>query len=383
MERHETLKGKRIALCVTGSVAAIESPKIARELVRLGAEVTAYMTPDSSCIITPDVMEFATGRPAVTRLTGKLEHLENFDLVLIAPATANTIGKMAGGLADNPVTTLVFSTRAKVLVAPGMQVDMYSNPILKENMEKLRSHGMVFIKPRVEEGKAKLARLETVVDAVISALYKKDMVGKRVLVTAGPTQEPMDPVRVITNRSSGKMGIALAREASFRGAEVKLILGPTPEPVPESIPVERVETAGEMLEAVKKEINRSHYFISAAAVADFTTEQAKEKLDSRGGELTLTLRPTRKVLEAVKDSGAVKCGFKALHDVPEGELVDAARRLLQESNLDLVVANDVSRGVFGSDENEVYLVDKKGVKHLPRMSKTQVAAAIMDRLREM
>ncbi|NOZ76833.1 MAG: bifunctional phosphopantothenoylcysteine decarboxylase/phosphopantothenate--cysteine ligase CoaBC [Euryarchaeota archaeon] len=383
MEGSKILEGRRLALCVTGSVAAIESPKIARELVRLGAEVTAYMTPDSSGIITPDVMEFATGRPPVTRLTGKLEHLENFDLVLVAPATANTIAKIACGLADNAVTALVFSTKAKVLVAPGMQADMYSNPILKENMEKLRRCGMVLIEPRMEEGKAKLASLEAIVDAVISALYKKDLTGKRVLVTAGPTQEPLDPVRVITNRSSGKMGIALAREASLRGAEVKLVLGPTPEAVPDYIEVERVETAGEMLEVVKREIGRAHYFISAAAIADFTAEAREEKMDSRGGEITIRLRPAPKVLEAVRDSGAVKCGFKALHGVSEQELLDAARDLLEESGLDLVVANDVSGGVFGSDENEVYLVDRKGVEHLPRMPKTRVAAAVLDRLQEM
>jgi phosphopantothenoylcysteine decarboxylase/phosphopantothenate--cysteine ligase len=383
MKRPDTLKGKKIALCVTGSVAAIESPKIARELLRLGAEVTAYMTPDSGSIITPDVMEFATGRPPVTRLTGKLEHLEKFDLVVVAPATANTIGKIACGLADNPVTTLVFSTKAPVLIAPGMQEDMYSNPILEENMEKLKLLGMVFIEPNVEEGKAKLAGLDTITDAVVRTLYKKDMEGKKVLVTAGPTQEPMDPVRVITNRSSGKMGIAIAREAYLRGAEVRLILGPTAEPVPDGITVERVETAGEMLKAVRRDIGSSDYFISAAAIADFTTEAAEEKIDSRGGEISLRLVPIPKVLEAVKGSKAVKCGFKALHGVSEEELVEAAKKLLQESGLDLVVANDVSRGVFGSDENEVYLVDNKGVKHLPRMSKVEVAAAIMDRLAEL
>ena len=197
------LLGRRIALGVTGSIAAIEAPKIARELLRHGAVVKCYMTPEARRIIHPNAMEFATQEDVVTRLTGRLEHLEEFDLVLIAPATATTISKIVKGIADTPVTALALSTRAKVVIAPAMHDSMYENPIFKENMERLKALGYRLVDPRFQESRAKLAGIDGIVDACIAELTERELEGKRVLVTAGPTIEYLDPVRILTIKSSG------------------------------------------------------------------------------------------------------------------------------------------------------------------------------------
>ncbi|MBU2559634.1 bifunctional phosphopantothenoylcysteine decarboxylase/phosphopantothenate--cysteine ligase CoaBC [archaeon] len=376
------LKGKKIALCVTGSVAAIISPQIARELMRSGAKVTAYMSDGALDIIHKNTMEFATGRGVVTKLTGRVEHLEKFDLILIAPATANTIGKIAFGVADTPVTSLVMASDAPVLIAPAMDEGMWNNKILKQNIEMLRSIGYGFIEPKLEEKKAKLADISDVVDGVISALAKKDCVGKKVVVTAGPTIEYIDPIRIITNKSSGKMGIAIAREAYFRGAEVRLIYGPGTARVPTYIDVVHVETSGEMLKAAKSEIARCDIFISAAAVSDFTPKVAKKKIETEKGDLALNLTPTPKILNSVKGSQAFKVGFKALHDVSEKELTAAAKKSMQKYKLDMVVANDVSKGTFGSDENDVYIVYGKGKPTHIKDTKEEIAKHIFDKIKK-
>ncbi|MEE9474715.1 MAG: bifunctional phosphopantothenoylcysteine decarboxylase/phosphopantothenate--cysteine ligase CoaBC, partial [Candidatus Hydrothermarchaeaceae archaeon] len=298
------LKGKRIALCVTGSVAAVQSLGLARELIRHGADVTAYMSKSAMGIIHRDTMEFATGQEVITKITGKLEHLFEFDLILIAPATANTIGKIACGIADTTVTALVLSSKARVLIAPAMHGRMYENAIVRENIEKLKTHGYTFIESKFDENKAKLADICDIIDAAIFALSKKDYAGKRVAVTAGPTLEYIDPIRVITNKSSGKMGIALAREAYFRGAKVKLIYGCGTAKVPQYIDTKRVETSKEMLEAVEAAIPDCDIFISAAAVSDFAPSPTKKKIDTERGDLALKLMPTPKILERIKTSKA-------------------------------------------------------------------------------
>jgi phosphopantothenoylcysteine decarboxylase/phosphopantothenate--cysteine ligase len=341
------LKGRKIALCVTGSVAAIISGQIARELMRNGAEVTAYMSDGASDIIHKNTMEFATGREVVTELTGRVEHLAKFDLILIAPATANTIGKIAFGVADTPVTSLVMASDAQVLVAPAMDGGMWKNKILKQNIEMLKDIGYDFIEPKLEEGKAKLADISDVVDAAIFALSKKDFKGKKVVVTAGPTIEYIDPIRIITNKSSGKMGIAIAREAYFRGAEVKLIYGPGTVNVPRYIETTNVETSQEMLEVVESVISDSCIFISAAAVSDFTPKTSKKKIGTEKGDLTLKLAPTSKILGHVRDSKAFKVGFKALHGVSKKELSAAAKKSMQKYKLDMVVANEeIAKRIF-------------------------------------
>jgi phosphopantothenoylcysteine decarboxylase/phosphopantothenate--cysteine ligase len=374
------LKGKKIALCVTGSVAAIISPQIARELMRCGAKVTAYMSDGASDIVHKNTMEFATGREVVTELTGRVEHLAKFDLILIAPATANTIGKIAFGVADTPVTSLVMASDAPVLIAPAMDTGMWSNKILTQNIEMLKSVGYTFIEPKLEEKKAKLADISDVVDAVIFELLKKDYKGKKVVVTAGPTLEYLDPIRIITNKSSGKMGLAIAKEAYVRGADVKLIYGPGTARVPKYIDTARVETSNEMLKAVESAITDCDVFISAAAVSDFSLKRAKRKIETEKGGLALTLTPTPKILDSVKGSKAFKVGFKALHGVSKKELLGAAKKSLEKYSLDMVVANDVAKGTFGSDENDVYVLHGKGKPRHIKDTKEEIAKAIFDEI---
>ncbi|MFQ5800268.1 MAG: bifunctional phosphopantothenoylcysteine decarboxylase/phosphopantothenate--cysteine ligase CoaBC [Candidatus Hydrothermarchaeales archaeon] len=378
IERKSTrLEDKKIALCVTGSIAAVESVKIARELLRHGAEVTCYMTRGAQDILHPNAMEFATGRKPIIRLTGELEHLKDFDLVVVAPATANTLSKLAHGISDNPVTALVLSSSCTVIIAPAMHKEMYDNPTLLKNLERLKTLYLV-VGPMLQEGTAKLASVDSVVDMALFALTDKDMKSRKVLVTAGPTVEPIDPVRVITNRSSGKMGIALAKEARYRGAEVTLIYGPGCEEVPEHINTIRVESAKEMAEVVKSQ-KGYNVCVAAAAVSDFTTKPKEKKIGSRKGAITLRLEPAPKILSMVKKE-ALKVGFKAEHNVSEEELITSARALMAEYGLNLVVANDVSKNVFGSDDAEIILVKKDTTLKLERMPKSEIARRVFDTL---
>lgn len=383
IKKSSKLAGRRIALCVTGSAAAVEAPRLARELMRHGAEVTAYMSSAATEIIHPNAMEFATGREVVLRLTGRLEHLADYDLAVVAPATASTLGKLAHGIGDTPVTALLLKLR-RVLIAPAMEQGMYENPVVRANLEKLRELGCGFVEPRIEEGKAKLASVEEIAEAAISMLHPKGLAGLRFLITAGATVEHLDPIRVITNKSSGKTGLALAKEAHFRGAGVTLLLGRSLVSPPRYLRVVRVETLDEMLRAVEREISSVDVFISAAAASDFRVKKASAKLDSRREHrVRLHLSPAPKILERVGNANCVKVGFKALYNVPEKELIASASKLMREHGLDLVVANDVGRDIMGSDDTEVYILSEKGVRHLPRCSKAMAASRILDAVQEL
>ena len=384
------LVGKKIVLAIPGSIAAVECVKLARELIRHGAEVYAFMSENATKIIHPYAMEFATGNPVVTEITGFIEHVElagehenKADLVLVCPATANTIGKIACGIDDTPVTTVVTTafSHTPIMIAPAMHSTMYDHPIVLENIEKLRKLGVEFIEPRFEEGKAKVAPMEEIVYRVIKKLHKKDLKGRRVLVTAGATREYIDPIRYITNSSSGKMGVSLAEEAELRGAEVTLIRtkGSVPSLVENQIEVETVE---EMLEAIGKELKAEKYdvVVLAAAVSDFRVkEKANVKIKS-GRPLTLELEPTPKIIDLVKglQPDTFLVGFKAEMGLGEEELISAARKQIERAGSDLVVANTLE--AFGSDENEVLLVGRDFVKKLPRMGKRELAERLWDEI---
>ncbi len=377
------LVGKKIVLAIPGSIAAVECVKLARELIRHGAEVHAVMSENAQKIIHPYAMEFATGNPVVTEITGFIEHVElagehenKADLVLVCPATANTIGKIANGIDDTPVTTVVTTAFAHtpIMIAPAMHSTMYEHPIVVENIEKLKRLGVEFIEPRFEEGKAKVASIDEIVYRVIKKLHRKDLAGKRVLVTAGATREYIDPIRYITNASSGKMGVAIAEEAELRGAEVTLIRtkGSVPSFVENQIEVETVE---EMLEAIENELKSREYdvVVLAAAVSDFRVkEKAGVKIKS-GNSLTLELEPTPKIIDRVKElqPSVFLVGFKAETGLSEEEMISAARRQIERAGSDLVVANTLQ--AFGSEENEVLLVGRDWVKKLPRMNKRELA----------
>jgi phosphopantothenoylcysteine decarboxylase/phosphopantothenate--cysteine ligase len=375
--KSNSLADKKIALCLTGSIAVVESVKISRELRRLGASVTAYMSRSAQDILNPSAMEFATGEKPVTSLSGALEHLGKFDLIIIAPATANTISKLANGIADNAVTTLVLSSSCEIIIAPSMHGEMIDNPILRKNLDLLKQRYLIS-EPIFEEGSAKMAAFKDIVEDAVYALSKKDFAGKKVVVTAGPTFESIDPVRIITNRSSGKMGLALAREARLRGAQVTLISGPMSIKPHKGIKNISVESAVD-LEKALTEINDYDIFIGAAAVSDFKTVRRDKKIDSSSGVIDLKLEPIPKLISQVKKN-AVRVGFKAEHNVSDKELIASGQQLLHKYTLDPVVANDVSKKVFGSDENKVILISPRKIVKLKRMLKVEVAREIFDAL---
>lgn len=392
------LRGKTIALCVTGSVAAVQSPEIARTLMRHGAEVVTIFSNAAKTIIHPYLMEWATGNPVITELTGKIEHValagdheERVDLILIAPATANTISKIAMGVDDTPVTSTVttaFGSGIPILIVPAMHVSMYKHPVLLENIKKLEALGVVFIGPRLEEGKAKIATPNEVVSTIIQKIgLKKDWTRKRLLITAGPTVEYIDPVRIVTSKSSGRMGVEIARAAYDRGAEVTLIYGLGSAIPPEGINVHSVETTQDMYEAVIAELENKKFdvVIASAAVADWKPKRTrKDKIPTeKTTTLTIVFQPTRKIVDAVKkqQKSTYLVLFKAEHKVSDDELVNRAHQRLVKANADLIVANDVGRpGVgFKTETNELFVITKsKQVVHIPKTSKAKAAHQLLD-----
>jgi phosphopantothenoylcysteine decarboxylase/phosphopantothenate--cysteine ligase len=392
------LKEKRIVLCITGSVAAVQCPEIARQLMRHGAEVFAVMSPMAQKIIHPYLMEWATGNPVVTELTGKIEHValagdhvNKAELILVAPASANTISKIASGIDDTTVTSVAstaFGSKIPIVIVPAMHGSMYRHPIVDENVKKLETLGVEFVGPRIEEGKAKIAETEEILQVVIRKLSaSKDFDGMKILVTAGPTLEYIDPVRIITNKSSGLMGIEAAREALLRGAEVTLIYGPGTANPPAEAQLIRVETTTEMYEAVVSELQSQKYdaVIAAAAATDWAPKKPYDfKVSThKTSTLDVKLETTPKIIDVVKKTSpnAFLVAFKAEYNVSDKELIKNAYQRLKEAKADLIVANDVARkGVgFGVETNEVFIVDKKReVVHVPLTTKREAAKNLLD-----
>ncbi len=398
----EELKEKKIVLCITGSVAAVRCSDIARHLMRHGAEVFTVMSEMARKFVHPYLMEWATGNPVVTELTGKIEHValagehpDKADLILVAPATANTISKIACGIDDTPVTSVVstaFGSEIPIIVVPAMHESMYRHPIVAENTEKLKAFGVELVGPRIEEEKAKIAETEEILEAVINRLtMKKDMAGMRILITAGPTFEHIDPVRVITNKSSGKMGVALARETLNRGADVTLVYGPGKAVPPSDAKVIRVETTEEMHKAVVSELKSEKYdvAVAAAAAADWRPEKSFDYKVSTSSvsELSVKFKPTAKIIDAVRKvcPDIFLVPFKAEHSLSDEELVERGYKRLVEAEADLIVVNDVGRerAGFEVDTNEAFIVDKeKKVVHVPLTTKREVARRIFDVITE-
>jgi phosphopantothenoylcysteine decarboxylase / phosphopantothenate---cysteine ligase len=393
------LAGKKIALCVTASVSITEAPRIARVLMRHGADVTIVMTEEACDLVSPAIFEWSTGNAPVTKITGRVEHVElasTIDLVLVSPCTANSISKFAYGIADDPVSTLVctfLGTGKPIVVAPAMHEPMLKNAILQESIEKLKKVGAFFVSGRLEESKSKLATPEDILAAVISRFSdeKKDVGGSELeslgfLITAGPTREPIDQVRFISNASSGKMGVALARSCLRGGAgRVCLIAGPGVSIPAEVNRVKKVETTEEMLKAVLDELDTGKYdvFISAGAPADYRVAQpASGKISTAEKErISLELYATPKIVKAAKEKHPEVCVVSFKAEFGEEELIKRSEESMQNSGADLVVANDVSRGDigFGSDQNEVTLVPRDGepVK-LQKASKEEIADQILE-----
>lgn len=384
----EELRDKKMALCITGSVAAIRCPDLARALMRRGAEVRAVMSEDATSLISPDLMHWATGEPVVSELTGAVEHVEIAqwaDMVLVAPSTGNTIGKIASGVDDTPPTSVVSVAQGlekPVVLVPAMHRSMYSHDIIQENLSRLKEAGIYLLEPKIEEDKAKIPSPDEIVNFVLDISRPKDLKGMRVLVTAGPTIEKLDPVRILTNRSSGKMGISVARAALIRGAEVTLIYGTGTEPEPPGVRTERVETTEEMLDAVVEELEGGYdLIVAAAAPQDFVPAEPSEEKLRRENPINVELIPTPGILEKASEMApeAFVVGFKAECDVTDDQLRSAAEEKMEEHDLDLVVANDVMRpgAGFGTDTNEV-LICSPSASSYKKATKFEIANSILD-----
>lgn len=382
------LAGQKIVLCITGSVAAIKCPELARELMRHGADVRVVMSSEAVKLITPQLMHWATGNPVVAELTGELEHVELAtwaDLVLIAPATANTLSKVACAIDDTPVTSTVsvaLGLGKSVAMVPAMHGSMYSHKLLQDNLTRLKQTGVQVLEPHLEEGKAKLPSVPGIVNFVFGLLAPKDMGGLRVLVTAGPTVEYIDPIKFITNRSSGKMGIAIAMAAANRGAEATLVYGTGTEAAPTNVKVIRTQKTEEMCEAFEREL-KDHYdiIISTAAAQDFVVERPAQQKLRHSEPVNIKLIPAPRVLDKARKLApeAFIVGFKAEYRATDQKLLEVAKGKLQENELDMVVANDVSRpgAGFGENTNDAIIVTPSGQRRMSS-SKAEIANAILD-----
>ncbi len=345
-EKSELLKGRKIALCVTGSIAAVETIKIARELIRHGASVHPYATASALKFIGSDALLFATGNPVVTELTGRDEHLEEFDLVLVAPATADIISKAACGIADDAVSTLILANLEKCMFIPTMDGRMMNSPILQDNIEKLKKHCR-FIEPLVEEGKLKMPDREKIAAEVMHAL-RDELRGKRILVIGGAGYEKIDDFRIITNLASGKMGIEIAKHAYYYGGDVKLLLSLHTVPPPDFISVESFGGVSDLLSRME-EYKSYDAIIVPAALPDFKPSGVRGKIKALDEIRRIEYEENPKFLKELrKIYHGFLVGFKAESRVSEDELIRRARERMKEYSLDMIVANlleDVKRDI--------------------------------------
>lgn len=395
----EILQGKTIVLGVTGGIAAYKAAELCSMLVRSGSSVHVVMTENGARFVGPVTFLALTGNPVITSMWEEpreyeIAHVslsEKADVVVVAPATANILAKVASGIADDFLSTMIAATTAPVIFAPAMNCRMWENPVTQANVERLRSLGCRFVGPEKgrlacgAEGVGRLASPAEILKSVIECLTSRsDLSGVTFLITAGPTQEPIDPVRFIANRSSGKMGYAIAQAAAERGASVVLVSGPTSLPAPPNVDLVRVQTAAEMLDAVLGRLSDAQVVIGAAAVADYTPKSpGQSKIKKTHSGMTLDLVPTPDIMAEVgrRKKDQILVGFAAETE----NLLANAREKLARKNLDLIVANDVSKpGIgFGSDENEVIIIDAQGnAKALPRMPKKEIAHHILEAVKE-
>lgn len=393
------LTGKTVVLGVTGSIAAYKMANLTSMLVKQHADVYVLMTKNATNFIHPITFETLTNHKTLVdtfdrNFNYNIEHVslaKKADVVLVAPASANVIGKIANGIADDMLTTTVMACKCKKLIAPAMNTQMFENPIVQDNLKKLEHYGMTVIQPAVgllackDVGAGKLPSEEELMDYILQEIrFEKDLVGKKLLITAGPTVESIDPVRFISNHSTGKMGYALARVAAERGADVTLISGPVNLQAPRFVKLVPVVSAQDMFEAVKAHSAEADIIIKAAAVADYTPEVvADEKIKKSDGEAELKLKRTTDILKWLGENRVAGkkqflCGFS----METEHMVENSRAKLEKKNLDMIVANNlkVPGAGFGVDTNVVTLITRSETKELPQMSKEEVAAGILNEI---
>ena len=384
------LSGKKIVLCVAGSVAAYKSIELARLLMRHGAKVTCVMSSASTKMIQPDYMKWATGNDVITKLTGKLEHIniadyKKSDLIIVYPATANTLGKLANGIDDTPISTVLtvgFGSKTPIVMALAMHASMYDNIAVKKNISFLKNE-IDFMTPKIIEWKAKVSEPEEVLDFVLNKFgLSSKLYGKKILITAGPTIEQIDPVRAITNQSSGKTGVSLVKELVSAGAKVTFVYGPGNEIPPKGAKIINVVTSNQMFNAVKKELkNKFDIVIMAAAVADYIPKNpSKKKIKSSKTNISITLKKAPKIIDQIKkiQKNVLLVGFKAETNVTNIELIKSAKKKLKESSSDMIIANDIgtSRYIKNSQYNQIIIVDKKRSIVSGWMKKEKIAKII-------
>ncbi len=392
------LKGKTVLLGVSSSIAAYKMCNVARMLTKLGAEVHVSMTRNATNFVHPLTFETLTQNKCLIDTFDRnfqysVEHVaiaKKADVVLIAPATANVIGKIANGIADDMLTTTVMACTCPILVSPAMNHNMLHNPIVQENIEKLKGHGYKIIDSvrgmlaNRDIGDGKLPDEDTLVEYIVREIaFEKDLAGKKVLVTAGATRESIDPVRFITNHSSGKMGFALARVAMLRGAEVTVVSAHTDVAPPMFVDVVNVKSAEDMFNAVKSRMNDMDIIIKAAAVADYTpVSTADHKIKKSDGDMSIPLKRTTDILKYIGENrreGQVICGFSMETD----NVIENSRKKLMSKNCDMICANSIKTAGagFGTDTNIVTMITADGDEELELMSKFDVAVAVLDKIK--
>ena len=393
------LKGKTVVLAVSGSIAAYKIASLASALGKLHADVQVLMTQNATNFINPITFETLTGNKCLVDTFDRnfqysVEHValaKRADVVLVAPASANVIGKIANGIADDMLTTTVMACKCKKIISPAMNTQMFENPIVQDNLKKLERYGYEVIQPAVgllackDVGAGKMPEPETLLEYILREVaYEKDLKGKKILVTAGPTQEPIDPVRYLTNHSSGKMGYAIAKVCSMRGADVTLVSGKTAIKPPLFVDVVPVTTARDMYEAVTSRFDQQDIVIKAAAVADYRPKTiSDQKVKKADGELSIEMERTDDILKYLgehKREDQFLCGFS----METEHMLENSRKKLEKKNLDMIVANNVKvEGAgFAGDTNIVTLITKDDETELPLLSKEETAVEIMNKILE-
>lgn len=394
------LKGKRVVLGVTGSIAAYKIANLASALVKLRADVHVIMTKNATNFINPITFETLTKNKCIVEtfdrnFVHEVEHVslaDSADIMMIAPASANIIAKMANGIADDMLSTTYLAMRCPVIVAPAMNVNMYNNPIVQDNMEKLKKYNNIVIEPNEGylacgyTGKGKMPEPEELLSYIIKEIgFEKDLIGKKILITAGPTREEIDPVRFITNHSTGKMGYAIAEMAMLRGADVTLVSGPVNIKKPGFVKSINVVSARDMFDAVKSNYEDMDVIIKTAAVADYTPLDKKDekiKKSENDSDLNIKLERTTDILNWLghnRKEGQIICGFS----METQNMLENSKKKLEKKNADIIAANslrDTGAG-FGTDTNHLVLIKKDGIKDLPLMSKRDAASALLDEIK--
>lgn len=384
------LSGKKIVLCVAGSVAAYKAIELARLLMRHGADVRCVTSDAVTKLVQPDYFKWATGNEVITKLTGELEHIKladynQSDLIIVYPATANTLGKLANGIDDTPVSTVLtvgFGSKIPILMCLAMHASMYENAAVKKNVEFLKNK-IEFLAPQQIEGKAKATEPEDVLDYVLNKFgFSSILKNKKILITAGPTIEHIDPIRIITNHSSGKTGVLLASELISSGAKVTLVYGPGSEKPPRGAKIIKISTSNEIFNVVKKEMRKKFdIVIMAAAISDYIPDKpSKNKIKSTKNKIKISLKKAPKLINFIKkyQKNVFLVGFKAETNISKNELITLAKKKMNESNADMIIANDIGSKRYkkNPENNEVLIIDSDKVVSSGWMKKEKIAKFI-------